>query len=58
MYSLARLLQMAGLTILPLAILAQLNESITAGQMLGFLVVGALVFTIGYLLQRYTGSPR
>ena len=49
---------MAGLTILPLSILAQLNESITAGQMLGFLVVGALVFTIGYLLQRYTGTPR
>jgi hypothetical protein len=47
---------MIGLTIPVLAILAQLNQSITAGKMLGFLVVSVLIFTIGYLLQRYTGS--
>jgi hypothetical protein len=56
MYALARLLQIAGLTILPLAVLAQLAESITPGQMLGFLVVGALVFTMGQVLQRYSSG--
>ena len=54
MYTLARLLQMAGLTIPLLAIVAQLNQAITAGKMLLFLVVSVLVFSIGYLLQRYT----
>jgi hypothetical protein len=56
MYTLARLLQMAGLTIPLLAIVAQLNEAITLGQMLGFLVVSMLVFSIGYMLQRYLGG--
>jgi hypothetical protein len=56
MHSVARLLQMIGLTIPPLAIVAQLMESITLGQMLGFLVVSIAVFTIGYLMQRYSGG--
>jgi hypothetical protein len=56
MYTLARFLQLAGLTIPPLAILAQLNQAISAGKMLGFLVVSVLIFSIGYLLQRYTSS--
>jgi hypothetical protein len=59
MYTLARLLQLAGLTIPPLAIIAQLNENITLGKMLGFLVVSVTLFSIGYLLQRYmTGGPQ
>lgn len=57
MYAFARLLQVTGLVIPPLAIVAQLNESITLGQMLQFLVVSICVFAIGYLLQRYTGRP-
>ncbi len=56
MYTVARFLQMVGLTIPVLAIVAQLNQAISAGKMLGFLVVSVLVFCIGYLLQRYTGS--
>jgi hypothetical protein len=55
MYSLARLLQIAGLTIPLFAIIAQLSNSITAGQMLGFLVVSIALFGIGYLLQRTSG---
>jgi hypothetical protein len=56
MYSLARLMQMAGLTIPLLSIVAQLNEIISASQMLGFLVVSVGIFLTGYLLQRYSGS--
>lgn len=57
MYTIARILQIIGLVIPPLAIMAQLNESITLGQMLQFLVVSICVFMIGQLLQRHTGRP-
>jgi hypothetical protein len=57
MYTLARTLQIVGLVIPPLAILAQLNEAITLGQMLQFLVVSICVFMIGQLLQRHMGRP-
>ena len=56
MYTIARFLQMAGLIILPLTILAQLNNTIDVRQMLGFMVAAILVFMIGYLLQRYLGG--
>ena len=56
MYAFARLLQIVGLTIPPLAIIAQLAESISAGQMLGFLVMAVCIFYIGNLLQRYSGG--
>jgi hypothetical protein len=56
MYAVARLLQLAALIILPLSILAQLSQAITLGQMLQFLVVGVCLFTIGYLLQTFTGK--
>jgi hypothetical protein len=52
MQLLARLMQLAGLTIPPVTILAQLSNRITAGQMLGFLVVSVCLFTLGHLLQR------
>lgn len=58
MYVLGRLLQLAGLVILPLAIMAQLSGSITLGQMLQFLVAGICVFSIGYLLQTCSGKSR
>jgi hypothetical protein len=59
MYALARFLQLVGLTIPPLAIVAQLAESISLGQMLGFLIVGVVAFSIGYLLQTNAGGrPR
>jgi hypothetical protein len=58
MRSVARLLQIVGLTIPPLAMIAQLGERISAGQMLQFLVVAVLLFGVGYLLQQYGGPPK
>ena len=57
MYTFARLLQIIGLSIPLLAIIAQLNNQITLSQMLGFLAVSMGVFVFGYLLQRYSGGP-
>jgi hypothetical protein len=57
MYTLGRTLQIVGLVIPPLAILAQLSESIKPGQMLQFLVVSICLFMIGQLLQRHSGRP-
>jgi hypothetical protein len=56
MVSVARLLQLIGLTIPVLAVVAQLAQAITASKMLGFLVASVLIFSIGYLLQRYSGG--
>ena len=56
MYTLSRLLQIVGLTIPLLAIFAQLNQQITLGQMLGFLIVSIGLFMLGHLLQRYSGG--
>jgi hypothetical protein len=56
MYTVARLLQIVGLTIPLLAIVLQLMERISLGQMLGFLVFAVALFGIGHLLQQYSGS--
>ena len=56
MQSVARLLQLAGLTIPPLAMVAQLNQSISTGKMLQFLVMAVGLFLLGYTLQRYSGN--
>jgi hypothetical protein len=56
MFKFGRLMQFVALVILPLAMLSQLSGSITLGQMLQFLVVGVGIFTLGYLLQRYSGG--
>lgn len=56
MYAVARFLQFIGLTIPPLSIIAQLSESITLGQMLGFLIASIVLFGIGYLLQGHSGG--
>ncbi len=59
MYAVARLLQMIGLTIPPLAIIGQLNQAIDVRQMLILLVAAIAVFGIGYVLQHYrSGGPR
>jgi hypothetical protein len=58
MRTVARLLQFAGLTIPPLAMVAQLAERIRPGQMLQFLVVAVCLFGAGYLLQTYSGGNR
>jgi len=51
MRALGRLLQFAGLSIPPLAIVAQLAQSISVGQMLTFLVASVAAFWIGYILE-------
>jgi hypothetical protein len=56
MFTLARLLQLAGLVVPPLAIVAELNHSITLSQMLGFLLVSVCLFGLGYFLQRHIGG--
>ena len=56
MFKLGRFLQLVGLVIPPLAIVAQLADSISLGQMLQFLFVSVGVFLMGYLLQRYSGG--
>jgi hypothetical protein len=56
MYTLARLLQLVGLTIPLLAIIAQLDQQIELREMLGFLAISMGIFAGGYLLQRYSGG--
>lgn len=58
MHFIARSLQLAGLTIPPLAMVAQLMERIKAGQLLQFLAVSVGLFLVGYLLQQYSRPPR
>lgn len=58
MYSLARMLQMIGLAIPPLAILSQLADPdhFGTGEMLKFLLMAVGIFLLGYLLQRFGGG--
>lgn len=58
MRSLGRMLQVVGLAIPPLAMIAQLGQRISAGEMLKFLVAAVVAFGIGYLLQQYGGAPK
>ena len=58
MRSLGRMLQVVGLAIPPLAMIAQLGQRITAGQMLQFLVASVVAFGIGYLLQQCGGAAK
>jgi hypothetical protein len=55
MYTLGRFLQIVGLIIPPLAIVAELNER-NPSLLLKFLFVAVGIFTLGYLLQRYSGG--
>ena len=58
MHTLARLLQLAGLAIPPLAMGAQLSETISTGRMLQFLMVAIGLFVLGYTIQRHSGGRR
>ena len=58
MYTLSRFLQVLGMAIAPLAMVAQLNNRISVGKMLQFLFVSVGVFMVGYTLQRYRGSSK
>ena len=56
MQTIARMLQLVGLIIPPLAMAAQLGNQISAGRMLQFLVFSVCLFSAGYLLQAYGGT--
>ena len=56
MHSLARFLQLAGLTIPPLAMVVQLSGDISTGPMLQMLFFSVGLFLLGYTLQRYGGT--
>jgi hypothetical protein len=56
MNAFARFLQLVGLMIPPLAMIAQLSNAISAGKMLQFLVFAVCLFGAGYLLQSYRGD--
>ena len=58
MHAIGRLLQFVGLSIPPLAMIAQLGNQISAGKMLQFLLVSVGVFVLGYTMQRFSGSPK
>jgi len=53
MRSIGRGLQLVGLTVPPLAIVMQLSETITLGQMLIMLVASVCVFWIGRIVEGY-----
>jgi len=53
MQTFSRILQLVGLTIAPLAMVAQLNGGISVGKMLQFLLASVCIFLIGHTLQRY-----
>jgi hypothetical protein len=56
-YKLARLLQLAGMTILPVAIAGELAHSLDLRQSLTLSGIGVAVFALGWLLQQGT-RPR
>jgi len=59
MHTLARMLQLAGLAIPPLAIISQLTDpnNFGTGEMLKFLFMAVGIFLLGYLLQRFGSGP-
>lgn len=53
MRPLGKTLQLFGLVFLPLAIVMQMGEAISLGQMLMMMVAGATSFWLGRLLEGY-----
>ena len=49
-----RLMQIVGLVVPPLAIILQLQNAITLGQMLTFLVAAVCAFWIGRIVEGYS----
>jgi hypothetical protein len=54
LYTLARLLQLAGLILLPVAMAGNLAESLDLRQMLLLAGAGVGLFVLGWLLQQAT----
>jgi hypothetical protein len=57
LYTLGRLLQLAGLIILPVAISGNVAERLDLRESLTWSTIGILVFSAGWLLQQAT-RPR
>lgn len=57
MYFVGRSLQMAGLIILPFAILLELQAQVDLKQSLAVSAFGVLLFGLGYLLQGFGQRP-
>jgi hypothetical protein len=55
MKAIGRLAQLAGLSLPALAVLLELNGSITSGPMLVMLVFAACCFWLGRILEAYAG---
>lgn len=55
-YGLARLLQLAGLVILPLAVMANVSEQLNLKDSLVLSGTGMILFLTGWLLQQSTKS--
>ncbi|HEY2881415.1 MAG TPA: hypothetical protein VGJ15_03255 [Pirellulales bacterium] len=53
MSTIGRLLQIAGLVLLPVSMILEFQSAIGAGQMLLFLVSGVSAFYIGRILEGY-----
>jgi hypothetical protein len=51
-YTIARLLQLVGLVILPISIAGNLAERLSLWQSLELSAIGILVFSLGWLLQQ------
>jgi len=56
LYTLGRLLQFAGLIVLPFAITGNLSESISVSGMYQMTFVGIGLFVVGWIVQRL-GKP-
>ncbi len=56
-YSIARLLQLAGLIILPVAVSANITQSMNLKQSLMLSGIGMGLFFVGWLLQQ-TSKPK
>ena len=53
MKSIGKFMQLAGLAVPPLAIISQLTEAISLGQMLTFLVASVCLFGIGRIIEGF-----
>jgi hypothetical protein len=56
-YRIARVLQFAGLIILPIAISGNVAEKLLLRQSLTLAMIGVLVFIIGWALQQFVRPP-
>lgn len=56
MRAIGRLLQLTGLVVPICAIVAQLAQSISLGEMLMFLVAAVCAFWIGRIVEGYSGT--